>query len=110
MRVRLRKTGALVLVTAVIMLLFQAGIQLLHVHYSNSCYDQQDGFHTLSTTITCPAASTHANTQSESVFLLPSSFDFYTPSFTCSFLVEPVARKPEFGDSASKAESRASPA
>jgi hypothetical protein len=72
---------------AVGLLLLQAGIQLLHHHYSDSYHDSKDGFHTLSTAVTCPANSSHSKTHTDTFSLQTSPFVFFTHFIPCKDLV-----------------------
>ena len=78
-----RKISSLFLF-AVVLLIFQAGIQLLHHHYSDSYHDGKDGFHTLSTALTCPATGAHSNMHSDTPSQITSSFVYSTPLINCN--------------------------
>jgi hypothetical protein len=109
MRSYIRKAGSVFIFAAVLFLL-QAGIQLLHVHYSNSCYDQQDGFHTLSTSVTCLSVNSHSNPPTDSPALIPAAINYPAP-FTSGMALS-VADVPPFLDCThvSDTRERASPA
>jgi hypothetical protein len=87
MRSRVRNTGVLILF-AVVLLLVQASIQLLHLHFDDSYHDHQDGFHALCTLVTCPATTSLADTHSDSPSLIPAPSVYPIPRIICTDLIE----------------------
>ncbi len=108
MRLNIRKMTLLSLFT-VGLLLFQAGVLLLHHHYSDSYHDDHDGFHTLNTDSVCPASNTHSNPHADTSFLIPPSQTLPTSHITCNNLDEPFIKHMLSTSPHSGTRSRASP-
>ncbi|NVN98838.1 MAG: hypothetical protein HXX17_05890 [Geobacteraceae bacterium] len=78
MRSRIKKISVLFLLTTGLLLL-QASIQLLHHHFDDSFHDNQDGFHSLSTTVSCPATDAHPESHNDSPEIITTSAGITAP-------------------------------
>jgi hypothetical protein len=109
MRSRIRKIGIMLLL-AVGLLTVQAGIQLLHHHYSDSYHGSKDGFHTLNTAVTCPATGAHSNASTSAPFLTSTAFVFSSPLNISNDVIESDIKIQFSASPVSGDQSRASPA